>query len=170
MTAATSSTATPCTEADLHALLRQRYTVLSGNGPRYAYLPHVRSSAGHDAERTLDAVVMDLWPSKGLDLHGFEMKCSRSDWLRELKQPTKAAMFVDRVDRFWIVAAADDIVRRDELPPSWGLLHVIDSPIGPTLRSARAARRLPSTEERRSVRRSWLACLLRSAAGPGDLR
>lgn len=170
MTAIQNTPTRSCTEADLHGLLRQRYTVLSGNGPRYAYLPHVRSSAGFDAERTLDAVVMDLWPSKGLVLHGFEMKCSRSDWLRELKQPEKAATFVDRVDRFWIVAASDDIVQRDELSPSWGLLHVVDTPTGPALRSARAAHRLPSTEERRAVRRSWLACLLRSAAGPGDLR
>lgn len=170
MTATDAAPALPCTEADLHKLLRQRYTVLSGNGPRYAYLPHVRSAAGFDAERTLDAVVMDLWPSKGLDLHGFEMKCTRADWLRELNQPEKAATFVDRVDRFWIVASSGDVVHVDELPLPWGLLCVVNTPAGPALRSVRAARRLPTTEERRSASRSWLACLLRSAAGPGDLR
>lgn len=170
MTATDAAPALPCTEADLHKLLRQRYTVLSGNGPRYAYLPHVRSAAGFDAERTLDAVVMDLWPSKGLVLHGFEMKCSRSDWLRELKQPGKSAVFTSRVDRFWIVVASLDIVSLGELPLSWGLLYRADTSAGPVLRRARSAQLLPGTVERRSVQRSWLACLLRSAASTGDLR
>jgi len=32
---------------------------------------------------------MDLWPSGGLEIHGHEVKVSRSDWLRELKEPEK---------------------------------------------------------------------------------
>lgn len=155
------------TESAMLELIRRHYAQRQGNGPRYVFMPQVRSHAGFDSPRTLDAVVMDLWPSKGLHLHGFEIKCSRSDWLRELKQPEKAAMFVDRVDRFWVVAADKDVVRLDELPPLWGLLYAIRTPSGPVLHNGRSARLLPPSDERQSVQRSWLACLLRSASYGG---
>lgn len=162
-----TAAAEPRTEQDMLDLLRARYTQKFGNGPRYVFMPHVRSNAGFDAPRTLDAVVMDLWPSKGLHLHGFEIKCSRSDWLRELKAPEKAQVFHDRLDRFWLVVADRSIVRDGELPTGWGLLAPIVDRWGATLLHCyRSAPVLPQTDERRAVQRSWLACLLRAAGEP----
>jgi hypothetical protein len=103
-------------------LLHQRYGQTYGNGFRYAVAEHVRSHGGFDARRTADFVAMDLWPSKGFALHGHEVKVSRSDWLGELRQPEKSAEFIPYMTYWWIVAGHNDIVRKDELPPGWGLL------------------------------------------------
>ena len=64
---------------------------------------------------------MSLYPSRGLRLHGFEIKVSRSDWLHELKQPDKSVPIQRFCDHWWIVTPAD-IVREGELPPTWGHL------------------------------------------------
>jgi hypothetical protein len=110
------------TEADLSAALRDRYGFRGGNGQRFAVAAQVRSAAGFDARRTADFVAMDLWPSKGLALHGHEIKVSRSDWLRELKEPEKAAEFIPYVNHWWVVVHDAAIVKAGELPEDWGLL------------------------------------------------
>lgn len=110
-------------------LLRRRYSQRSGNGPAWAFIPKVRSAAGWGDiyngggfARTCDALALALWESKGFELHGHEIKCSRSDWLRELKDPSKAEAVAAYCDRWWLVASSADVVRRGELPDGWGLL------------------------------------------------
>lgn len=112
----------PMTEADVIAALHARYGQRFGNGPRYAVAAGVRSHAGHSMRRTADFVAMDLWPSRGLALHGHEVKVSRSDWLRELAEPGKAAEFIPYVNYWWAVVSGPRIVRDGELPEGWGLL------------------------------------------------
>ena len=75
------------TEAELIKRLRVRYTEKAGNGDAWAFIPKVRSAAAFDAKRTIDAYAMALWPSRGLSLHAFELKSSRSDWLRLTELP-----------------------------------------------------------------------------------
>lgn len=112
---------TPRTERELLDLLHARYSSVAGNGMRFACAEHVRNKAGFDAYRTADFISMDLWPSSGLALHGHEVKTSRSDWLRELADPSKAEAFMRYMDRWWLVVPDTRIVRND-LPPGWGLL------------------------------------------------
>ena len=58
---------------------------------QYALLFEVRNSTGYGKRiRSADALAMSLWPSRGLELIGFEIKRSRIDWLKELSQPEKA--------------------------------------------------------------------------------
>lgn len=109
------------TERMVLDLLLARYNVLVGNGCRYARAEHVRSGAGFDALRTADFIAMDLWPSKGLRLHGHEVKVSRSDWLTELRDPSKAEEFKRYMDHWWLVVPDRGIVR-DDLPATWGLM------------------------------------------------
>lgn len=113
------------TERDILDLLALRYGLRAGNGERYVYANHVRSHAGFDARRTADFMAMDLWPSKGLALHGHEVKVSRGDWLTELRDPTKAEEFKRYMDRWWLVVPDASIVRSD-LPNDWGLMAVRD--------------------------------------------
>lgn len=134
------------TEADVLAALRARYSLNPGNGPRWVYADHVRSAAGFpQATRTADFVAVDVWPSQGLAIHGHEVKVSRSDWLRELKDPSKAEAFTGDawheplVDYWWIVTSDVTIVKQDELLPRWGLM--VTGPTG-RLRVAVAASRL----------------------------
>lgn len=110
------------TEVDLTVALHARYREAYGNGRRYAVAAQVRSHAGFDARRTADFIAMDLWPSKGLALHGHEIKVSRADWLRELKDPSKAAEFTPYVNHWWVVIPDAAMVRAGELPGDWGLL------------------------------------------------
>lgn len=120
------------TEREMLDLLHARYgTVRNGNGIRYVLAEHVKNAAGFNANRILDMMVQDLYPSTGCAIHGFEIKCSRADWLTELKDPTKAEAFRPYCDYFWLVVADRSIVRLGELPSNWGLL----APAGFTLRA-----------------------------------
>lgn len=98
---------------------------------------------------------MNLWPSRGLELHGFEIKVSRSDWLRELKDPAKAESIVTYCDRWWIAVGDAEIVKDGELPPTWGLLV----PRGKGLIQKKEAPKLNA----QPVDRCFLAGLLRRA-------
>lgn len=105
------------TEAEMMIRLRERYSP-----PEWAFLPQVRSGTGAYGGTTADAIAMNTWPSKGCELHGLEIKVSRSDWLRERKNGAKAERIARYCDRWWIVAARG-IVEEDELPKGWGLIE-----------------------------------------------
>jgi hypothetical protein len=105
--------------------LRVLYPSLHG----WMLLPQVRDGTGWKGKRTADAIAMNAWPSRGLEVHGFELKTYRGDWLRELKQPEKAESVFAFCDRWWIVtpepvSEASAIVSPSELPPTWGLITV----------------------------------------------
>lgn len=148
------------TEGDVLALLRAKLTKPGNGGAgEYALLPQVRNRAGFDAKRTFDAVAVSLWPSRGFSLHCYEVKCSRSDWLRELKEPAKAEAAAEFCDYFSIVASAPGIVKEGELPPTWGLLVSR----GATLRTVVRAPLLPGADISRPLSRSVVVPMLRSA-------
>ena len=67
---------------------------------------------------------MNLWPSRGMELVGMEVKISRSDWLRELRDPAKSAEVQKYCDRWWLVAPDREVVRPDEVPATWGLMTI----------------------------------------------
>jgi hypothetical protein len=167
------------TEAEMLDMLKRRHTAQGNGGAgEWAFLTHVRDAAGFDAKRTIDALAMGLWPSRGLSLHAFEVKCSRSDYLAEIRNPAKAEAFGSRVDYFWIVVADPKIVK-DDLPEGWGLLAAtapkVDEETGAktlgTLRVVKQAPKQPLTREQTLITRSWLVSLLRAAgAVPGSNR
>lgn len=141
------------------ALLERRYhSDTRGNGPAWAFIPMVRNAAGFNATRTMDGLAMGLWPSRGLELHGHEIKVSRGDWLRELKDPAKAEAFTNLVDRWWIVAGDAQIVAAGELPPTWGLMVAT----GRGLKVTVQAPQLPKTDTP-WMPKTFLAALLRAA-------
>lgn len=149
------------TERTVLNALRKRHAPKSGgNGPEWAYVEHVRSAAGFNAKRTLDAIGLGLWPSRGMELHGYEVKVSRADFRREINDPAKMDAFAHVLDRFWIVAPTG-IVPRDELPATWGLLEVNAKG---EVRQKVAAPLL--SQERVAIPRTFLVPLMR-AAGAG---
>ena len=110
------------TERDMLDALHARYSQASqGQSVRWACAEHVRSHASFDAKRTCDFMAQDLWLSGKLELHGHEVKVTRSDWLRELADPSKAEEFRRFCDRWWLVVPDPSIVRAD-LPTGWGLI------------------------------------------------
>ncbi len=145
---------TPITAADIRAAIRRAYPE-----NEYALGWEVAAATGHNARRHLDCVCMSLWPSRGLTLHGLEIKVSRADWRRELKEPAKAEELARYLDLFSIVAPAG-VVPVDELPPAWGLIELK----GERLVTAKAAK--PTEAE--PVNRPFLAAMMRAAARPLD--
>lgn len=128
--------------------LRARY---SGNA--YALIKEVGNGTGMNCNRHCDALVMSLWPSRGLELIGCELKVSRADWIKELKQPEKAEDICSYCDRWYVVAADQKIVQPGELPPTWGLLVAN----GTGLKTVTEAPRL----EAKQMDRSMLAAIMR---------
>jgi len=65
---------------------------------------------------------MGEWPSTGNELHGFEVKVSRADWLNEVKNPRKNDSVKSYCDRWWLVIADEAMVKDGELPDDWGMM------------------------------------------------
>lgn len=104
-------------EAAVFRLIEQRFS-----SPEWATFSQVADSTGWGQSRWADAVSMGIWPSRGNEIHGFEIKVTRSDWLNELKDHKKSAAVQKYCHRWWIVAGKRDIVDPDELPKTWGLM------------------------------------------------
>jgi hypothetical protein len=131
----------------VRAALKMRFAA-----PEWALMFEVANGTGSHIRRYADAVAMNLFPSRGLELHGFEVKVSRGDWQRELKNPAKAETIFQFCDRWWI-AAPEGIVANAELPPTWGLLELKND----KLRQVVAAPKL----EPKTLTRTFIAALMR---------
>lgn len=131
-------------------LLRERYLA-----PEWAIFFEVANGPGSLLRRYADAIAMSLFPSRGLDIHGFEVKVNRGDWIKELKQPEKAEEIAQFCDFWWVVAGGDDVVKLDEVPKNWGLL--VSN--GKELRQKKKCERL----EPQPLSRKFVAALLRRA-------
>lgn len=92
------------------------------SAPEYALFLEVMATTGFGANRRTDAVAISLYPSRGLMVHGFELKVSRADWLREMKDTTKAEEIFGFCDYWWLVMGDTSIVKDGELPDPWGLI------------------------------------------------
>lgn len=104
---------------DIKAALFKRY----GTNSSTAIAFEVAHGTGRHANRHVDAVVMDLWPSRGLTLHAMEIKCSMSDLKRELANGQKSEEIAQHCDFFSIVAPAG-MVKKMPLPHAWGLIEI----------------------------------------------
>lgn len=100
--------------------LRERYAP-----PEWAFFEQVANGTGYaDRERRwADAVAIGIWPSRGLLIHGFEIKVSRSDWKSELAKPDKSEAIQQFCDHWWVVAPRG-LIDPAEMPPTWGLVEV----------------------------------------------
>lgn len=108
-------------ESSVYAALQRKF-----DAPAWVMLPQVRSATGFVRRpRTADAIAASVWPSRGLYFVGFEIKVSRSDWTRELKDVEKSCD-IQQYCRHWYIAAPAGIVPVDELPPTWGLIECLD--------------------------------------------
>ncbi|MFF2054133.1 hypothetical protein ACFVU2_21180 [Leifsonia sp. NPDC058194] len=114
------------TERDMLDLLLDRYMARRPGtyADRWVRAEHVRARLDGYAsgpQRIADFIAADKYAST-LALHGHEVKVSRSDWLTELRDPTKAEAFKRYMHHWWLVVPRRDIVKPDELPEGWGLM------------------------------------------------
>lgn len=104
------------TSTQIKRQLRERYCA-----PEWAVFFEVANGTGATSRRYADAVAMNLFPSRGLGIHGFEIKISRSDFKNEIKNPHKAEEIAQFCDRWWIVAPKG-MIAPEEIPDAWGLI------------------------------------------------
>ena len=106
------------TAPDIVAALHKRYPA-----PEYAAFQEVANGTGANARRWIDVLVMAIWPSRGLQVIGIEIKVSKADWKRELADPKKADAIGKYCDLWWI-ATPPGIVDPETLPLNWGLMEL----------------------------------------------
>jgi hypothetical protein len=135
---------------DIRAALSRSYS-----SPEWALFFELRNDAGFRASRIADAFAMNTWPSRGLQIHGFEIKTDRRDFLRELKDPAKSVPIQQFCDYWWIIATPD-VAKAEELPATWGL-RVLR---GKRLMTEKDAPKLPDPKP---FTRGLVATILRSA-------
>ena len=124
----------------------------------YAFLTQVGNSTGWECNRWADVIVMSLWPSRGLEIIGFEIKVSRQDWVKELKHPDKADTIANYCDSWYLVLGDEEILQFGELPMGWGLM------VPQTKKTLKVA-----TESKRSIKpklidKNFLASILRQTS------
>lgn len=112
-------------ERDMLDLLLQRYnTERRGTiADRWVRAEHVRSTQrlGYELTSIADFIAIDKYQSKQA-MHGHEVKVSRSDWLTELRDLSKAERVKRYCDYWWLVVSEISVVKSGELPEGWGLM------------------------------------------------
>lgn len=102
--------------AEIREALRQRYSSLS-----HQIFFEVSNDTGTRIKRYADAIAVGIWPSTGHEIHGFEIKVSRSDWEKE-KQDFAKSLAIFRYCHRWSLVVPQGLVPAGEVPASWGLL------------------------------------------------
>ncbi|MEM9467771.1 MAG: hypothetical protein AAGA90_20530 [Actinomycetota bacterium] len=147
------------TTSELLAALANRYPSSEGQWINLTEVPQHPQQGG----RRIDFLAIHTWGSRGYAHHGHEIKASRSDWLRELKDPSKADPWIRRCHRWWLVTPPD-VVQPGELPDTWGHLVLRGSKLKVETDATKLDPPPPLTLPQ-------LVAMLRSAgeAGPGAL-
>lgn len=126
--------------------LRERFC-----SPEFSFFEEVGDS-GSGSGVYADGVAINMWASRGYAITGFEVKASRSDWLRELKKPEKSEPILSKCD-YWYLVAAEGVYQDDEVPVNWGILSFKDG----KLREKRKAPKL----EPKEITRAFVAQMFR---------
>lgn len=153
------SKAKPFTTAQVNSMLWNKYTEKG----EYVLLFDVPNVVGTRQERRCDAVALGMWQSTGRLIHGFEIKVSRADWLREVKDVSKADHFMAQCDRWWLVTGDHSIAKSEEIPDAWGWMTATRT----GLRIQRPPKPLHADAEQ--MKRLWAFALIRRAADRGDI-
>jgi hypothetical protein len=138
--------------ADIISAMALRWT-----SPEWAVMWEVANGTGSAGgrRRYADAVMMSLWPSRGLTLEGVEIKVTRADWKREAADPSKAETIAAYCDKWWIHTGPNVIDDVSDVPGAWGW-RVYDGKRWKTMREAEKTQAKP-------MDRTFLAALLRRA-------
>ena len=99
---------------------------------------------------------MNMYPSRGLTVMGFEIKVSRGDLMRELANPDKAEPVAQYCNEWWLAVPTGIIKDTDNIPAAWGIMEC--SPDG-ALRATKKAALLNA----KPITKDFMAAVLRAA-------
>jgi hypothetical protein len=144
------------TTSEVRAALRKQMCA-----PEWAMFHEVSNGTGaRGGAAYADVVAMSLYPSRGLELHGMEIKVSRGDWQRERAKPNKAEIIAAYCDRWWLVTGPNVVHDIGEIPMGWGWKLYDGSKL--------LTKQQPTKLTPRPMDRVFLAALLRRASEAGD--
>ena len=118
------------TAGELIKVLAEHY---EGRKSDWVFFPELRLGTGYKStrrqacsvEQRIDAFAMCMFPSRGFERHAFEVKVSRSDWGKEMRDPLKRLPAYRVCNRFYF-AVPPGLVKADEVPAEAGLVEVGD--------------------------------------------
>lgn len=125
--------------------------------PEWACFRDVANATGWAGDRRADAVAMNLYPSRGLELRGFEIKVSVSDLKRELANPDKAELIAKYCNTWWLVVPKG-LTDKADVPIGWGIMELGEK----GLRTKRAAVPRPD-DQVEPLSRKFVAAIARAA-------
>lgn len=113
---------------------------MNGRTARYVMAEQVRHDPTYGVS-IADALAIDTWGSGHYALEGYEVKCARSDWRRELDAGRDGTPYAKSLPwrqhcRRWFILAPHGVVPHSELPPGWGLVEAYSHGLRCTVRSA----------------------------------
>ncbi len=86
-------------QPSLRQLLRDKFPL-----PSFVFGEEIPNGTGYSKTRSMDAIAIGCWKSVGIQIIGFEIKDSRSDWLKELQDPTKSEAWKQYCHAWYLVA------------------------------------------------------------------
>lgn len=75
-------------------------------------------------DRRADAIGIHLHISYSTNIEYYEIKVSRSDWLNELRQPSKSNWLAGHCDKIWLLTPDNEIAKLEEIPENWGWMYL----------------------------------------------
>lgn len=125
----------------------------------WATFTEVRNGTGwQQQDRYMDLFALSCWPSKGFRSVAYEVKVNRSDFMKELLDPTKRKFSEAVAMECWF-ATPTGLVTKDEVPEGWGLVTVSANGDIKTLK-------MPTQRTPEPWGMSFIASLLRKASEP----
>jgi hypothetical protein len=106
----------------VRALIEARHPTARGEWVTFGGLRTLTGYGRPGRESYLDAFALNCWPSSGFTRVAYEVKVARSDWLRELRDPSKRRPGLTLSNEFWF-AAPTGVIQRDEVPEACGFLE-----------------------------------------------
>lgn len=137
------------TAKDLVRLIHRRH-----EGPAWQVFTELANGTGAKASRRADVVAMGMYPSRGMEIHGYECKVSRGDVRKELVDVGKMDAVGKYCDFWWLAIADESIIDGLIIPDGWGILV----PRAKVLRLKRAAQKRKTVP----VDRAFVAAMVRS--------
>jgi hypothetical protein len=136
------------TSKDIMDALEQHYPA-----PEWELCWEVANGTGVYKRRALDALAINTYPSQGFATHGIEIKTSKSDLKRELKNGAKSDIVAQYCTYFFLAVPKGIIDETITLPPTWGVLELRGNKLYQTKK--------PHVNEARELDHGFLAAMLR---------
>ncbi len=106
------------TSAEILAGLEHRH-----REPKWLTLRELPNSTGGRFDRRVDLFAIAAWPSGGFETISYEVKISRSDFLRDIKQPMKQRRGRLYSSQFYF-ATPPGLIKPNEIPDWAGLIEI----------------------------------------------